>query len=40
MRLQSNDIIFVPNSALKTGFKKGLEAAIQTVTGVIIYHPH
>jgi polysaccharide export outer membrane protein len=40
MRLQSNDIIFVPNSALKTGFKKGLEAAIQTVTGVIIYHPY
>jgi polysaccharide export outer membrane protein len=38
IRLQPNDIIFVPNSALKTGFKKGLEAAIATVTGVVIYH--
>jgi len=40
IRLEPNDIIFIPNSALKTGFKKGLEAAVQTVTGVIIYHPY
>jgi polysaccharide biosynthesis/export protein len=37
MRVQPDDVIFVPNSALKTGFKRGLEAAVQTVTGVIVY---
>jgi polysaccharide export outer membrane protein len=37
MRVQPDDVIFVPNSTLKTGFKRGLEAAVQTVTGVVIY---
>jgi polysaccharide export outer membrane protein len=37
MRLLPDDIIFVPNSKLRTGVKRGLEAALQTVTGVIIY---
>ncbi|MGZ4899972.1 MAG: polysaccharide biosynthesis/export family protein [Candidatus Angelobacter sp.] len=38
MRVEPEDVIFVPNSMFKTGFKKGLEAAIATVTGVVIYH--
>jgi polysaccharide biosynthesis/export protein len=37
MRVQPDDVIFVPNSALKTGFKRGLEAAVQAATGYIIY---
>lgn len=37
MKVEPEDVIFVPNSMFKTGFKKGLEAAIATVTGVIIY---
>jgi hypothetical protein len=38
VKVQADDVIFVPNSALKTGFKFGLQAAVATVTGVIIYH--
>jgi polysaccharide export outer membrane protein len=38
VKVLPDDVIFVPNSALKTGFKHGMEAAIATVTGVIIYH--
>jgi polysaccharide biosynthesis/export protein len=37
IKVQPDDVIFVPNSMLKTGFKRGLEAAVQTVTGVIVY---
>ena len=37
MRVEPEDIIFVPNSMFKTGFKHGLEAALATATGVIIY---
>jgi hypothetical protein len=39
MRVEPEDVIFVPNSALKTGVKRGLEAAVATITGVIIYRP-
>lgn len=35
--LQPEDIVFVPNSATKTATRRGLEAVLQTVTGVIIY---
>jgi polysaccharide biosynthesis/export protein len=37
MRVQPEDVIFVPNSALKTGVKRGMEAALATVTGIVIY---
>jgi polysaccharide export outer membrane protein len=37
MRVQPDDVIYVPNSMVKTSFKRGLEAAIQTISGVIIY---
>jgi polysaccharide export outer membrane protein len=37
LALQADDILFVPNSAAKTATRKGLEAALQAVTGVAIY---
>jgi len=37
MRLQADDILFVPSSAAKSGAKRGLEAILQTATGVAIY---
>lgn len=36
--LQAKDIVFVPNSASKTTFSRGLEAAAQTLTGLLIFH--
>lgn len=38
--LQADDIVFVPNSAPKSATKRGLEAILQTATGVAIYHPY
>jgi polysaccharide export outer membrane protein len=38
--LQADDIVFVPNSAAKSGMRRGLEAAVQAATGVAIYHPY
>ena len=35
--LQPKDIVFVPNSAAKTVFYRGTEAALQTAAGVAIY---
>lgn len=37
MRLQPDDIVFIPRSAAKAGFRRGLEAALQTVTGLAVY---
>jgi len=37
MRLQAEDIIFVPTSAAKSAGKRTLEAIIQTASGVAIY---
>jgi polysaccharide biosynthesis/export protein len=37
MRLQAEDIIFVPNSVAKSATKRTLDAIIQTATGVAIY---
>jgi polysaccharide biosynthesis/export protein len=37
--LQPDDILFVPNSAAKSAGRRGLEAILQTATGVAIYHP-
>ena len=37
VRLQAEDIIFVPNSAAKTATRRTLEAIIQSATGLAIY---
>jgi polysaccharide biosynthesis/export protein len=37
VRLQAEDIIFVPNSAAKSATARSLEAIIQTATGLAIY---
>jgi polysaccharide biosynthesis/export protein len=37
LRLQADDIIFVPNSAAKSAGKRSLDAIISTATGLIIY---
>ncbi len=37
LQLRPNDILFVPNSAAKTAGKRGIEAVLQTVTGIAIY---
>ncbi len=36
--LESKDIVFVPNSAAKTTFSRGAEAATQALTGLLIFH--
>jgi len=38
MALRANDILFVPDSTAKKAGVRALEAAIQTVTGVVIWH--
>jgi polysaccharide export outer membrane protein len=35
--LQDQDIVYVPNSAAKTGFRRVMEAALQAAVGVAIY---
>jgi len=39
LKLQADDILFVPNSAGKSATRRGLEAILQTATGVAIYRP-
>jgi polysaccharide export outer membrane protein len=39
VRLQGNDILFVPGSTGKKVALRVIEAAIQTGSGVAIYHP-
>ena len=36
--LEPKDIIFVPNSVAKTTLGRGVEAAAQTLTGILIFH--
>jgi polysaccharide export outer membrane protein len=36
-QLQADDIVFVPDSAGKSAFKRGMEAAVQAATGVAIW---
>ncbi len=36
--LEPKDIVFVPNSAVKSTFGRGVEAAAQTLTGLLIFH--
>jgi polysaccharide export outer membrane protein len=38
MPVQPDDVIFVPNSIAASGFKRGLELALQTTSGIVIYH--
>lgn len=37
--LQANDILFVPDSQGAKALRRGLEAALQTATGVAVYRP-
>jgi polysaccharide export outer membrane protein len=37
LRLQPDDIVFVPNSTSKSALRKGLETILQTASGVAIY---
>jgi polysaccharide export outer membrane protein len=39
LKLQPDDILFVPSSAAKSAMHRGLEAIIQAATGVAIYRP-
>lgn len=39
IKLQPDDILFVPNSVGKSAARRGLEAVLQTATGVAIYRP-
>jgi polysaccharide export outer membrane protein len=36
--LESRDVVFVPNSAARTTFSRGTEAAAQALTGLLIFH--
>lgn len=38
--LQPEDVVFIPNSAAQSAAKRGLEAALQTITGIAIYRPY
>ncbi|HET7872358.1 MAG TPA: polysaccharide biosynthesis/export family protein, partial [Terriglobales bacterium] len=40
MRVEPEDVLFIPNSAAASAFKKGLELALQTASGVVIYHQY
>lgn len=40
MRVEPEDVIFIPNSAAMSAFKKSLEIALQTASGVVIYHQY
>jgi polysaccharide biosynthesis/export protein len=35
--LVTDDILFIPGSATKSAMKRGIEAVLQTATGVVIY---
>ena len=37
--LHANDILFIPDSSAKKAFRRGVEAALQAATGVLIYRP-
>lgn len=39
IKLQANDVLFIPDSAAKSATRRGLEAVLQTATGVAIYRP-
>jgi polysaccharide export outer membrane protein len=37
--LEAEDIVFIPSSRTKTGFSKGLDTILTTVSGMAVYHP-
>jgi polysaccharide biosynthesis/export protein len=39
VELEARDIVFVPNSAARSGLYRGGEALLQITTGIAIYHP-
>jgi len=40
IEMAANDILFVPDSAEKAGLKRGVESALGTISGVIIFHTY
>lgn len=40
MKVEPEDVLFIPNSAASAALKKGLELALQTISGVAIYHSY
>ncbi len=38
LKLESDDIVFVPSSATRSAGRRGLETAIQAATGIVIWH--
>ena len=40
LKLQPEDILFIPSSAAKSAGRRGLEAILQAATGVAIYGRH
>jgi len=40
MRVEPDDVLFIPNSAAMSAVKKGLEIALQTASGVVIYRQY
>lgn len=38
VKMRADDILFVPSSPAASAAKRGLEAALQTLTGIAIYH--
>ncbi len=39
MNLEADDILFIPNSKAKTGFRRGMDTVLSTISGMAIYHP-
>ncbi len=39
MSLEAEDILFIPSSKTKTGFRRGLDTILATASGMAIYHP-
>jgi len=40
IEMAANDILFVPNSSEKAGLKRGLESALGTISGLIVFHTY
>jgi polysaccharide export outer membrane protein len=40
MKVQPDDIVFIPNSAAKSAMRRSLEMIVQTASGMAIYHPY
>jgi polysaccharide biosynthesis/export protein len=40
VKVQADDIVFIPNSAAKSAMRRSLEMIVQTASGMAIYHPY